>query len=169
MAKLRGKTRSQQLAEDLKRAVDGPVPGTRTQQQFKADCDLNPLMQRYLKQNPRDRLGFGIAMQVGMGQSGDGSLTLDLAEALNIVNSGTEEFLRLPSDIRDRFNNDPVKLSSFLSKAENQEEAYRLGLAVKPVPPPEPPVTRVHVVQTDLVDQSQKGPEGPKNAPVGGS
>lgn len=151
--KLRGKTRSQQLAFDIER-------GSRTQQQFKQDADLNVLMQRYVKQNPRDPLGFGLAIQAGMGQSGDTTSHVDLAEALNVVNASTEAFMDLDSSIRDRFNNDPLKLAKFLGEPKNQEEAYRLGLAVKPVEAPEAPPMKVHVVQTDLAEQASKGPGG---------
>lgn len=152
--KLRGKTRTQQLEEDK-------VRGSRTQQQFKDDANLNVIMQRYVKSNPRDPHGFALAMQIGTGESGDATSTLTLADALNLVNEGTDRFMELPSDLRDRFGNDPVKLESFLRNPENQEEAYRLNLAVRPETPQKPPPLDVRVVQEDLVVQSGKGPEGP--------
>ena len=43
-----------------------------------------------------------------------------------------QSFDSIPSEIRDRFNNDPKLLIDFLSKEENMEEAVKLGLRAYP-------------------------------------
>lgn len=60
-------------------------------------------------------------------------------EALNIVARAKTMFDDLPSELRDRFNNDPTKLLKFLDDPNNKDEAIKLGLVNPPKPPPEPP------------------------------
>lgn len=43
----------------------------------------------------------------------------------------SEYFDGLPSDLRYKFGNDPVKFSAWMSKEENYEEAVKLGLVEK--------------------------------------
>lgn len=44
-------------------------------------------------------------------------------------------FNMLPSEIRNRFQNDPGQLIGYLSDEKNNEEAYKLGLKIRPKPP----------------------------------
>ena len=41
-------------------------------------------------------------------------------------------FDNLPSDVRNRFNNNPAQLLDFVADPENKEEAIELGLLPKP-------------------------------------
>lgn len=52
----------------------------------------------------------------------------DFAEAYEIFSDASERFSQLPSEVRDRFANDPLKLLTFLSDPRNREEAIRLNL-----------------------------------------
>lgn len=47
----------------------------------------------------------------------------------------SEYFDGLPSDIRYKFGNDPVKFSAWMSQKENYEEAVQLGLVEKRAEP----------------------------------
>ena len=45
-------------------------------------------------------------------------------------------FDQLPSEVRNKFHNDPAKLIGFLKDEKNNEEAYALGLKNKPIKQP---------------------------------
>lgn len=67
-------------------------------------------------------------------------------EALNVVAYANDLFASLPSKVRDRFSNNPVKMLEFLDDDSNKEEAIKLGLRKKeadPPPPPEPLAVRI--------------------------
>lgn len=70
-------------------------------------------------------------------------------QALNIVANANVLFDRLPSNLRDRFNNDPMAMLSFIDNPDNNDEAIKLGLLPKPLEPaPEPAPVKVEVVSS---------------------
>jgi len=98
------------------------------QQQFKDEADINVLVQRFglvgtMPQNPQ------------LPQYGDFSEIVDFQTALNAVHRARDQFAALPSGIRDRFNQSPQALLSFLSNPANRDEAVRLGLVNAPPSP----------------------------------
>lgn len=95
----------------------------KTKQSFRDECDINVIMRRFeqtgeLPLNQRPML-FGDCPD------------LDFQGAMQVVTGARERFMALPSDIRDRFANDPQRLISFISDPGNREEAERLGLVQK--------------------------------------
>ena len=60
---------------------------------------------------------FGISgelpNQVAMPQSGDFTNIPDFHTAMNLVRQAQEEFVRIPADVRARFNNDPGRFMEF--------------------------------------------------------
>lgn len=72
--------------------------------------------------------------QVAMPRTGDFTNIPDFHTAMNMVRQAQEEFLRIPADVRARFQNDPQQFMQFFEKEENREEAVKLGL-VLPKPP----------------------------------
>lgn len=52
----------------------------------------------------------------------------DLITAHQLIDSAKQKFEELPSKIRERFHNDPIKLSTFLTNPNNKDEAIKLGL-----------------------------------------
>jgi phage internal scaffolding protein len=84
---------------------------------------------------------FGISgelpNQVAMPQSGDFTNIPDFHTAMNLVRKAQEEFVRIPAEIRARFNNDPGRFMDFFEDPANYDEALKLGLvnARPPVPP----------------------------------
>ena len=85
---------------------------------------------------------FGISgelpNQVAMPQSGDFTNIPDFHTAMNLVRKAQEEFVRVPAEIRARFNNDPGRFMDFFDDPANYDEALKLGLvnARLPVDPP---------------------------------
>lgn len=84
---------------------------------------------------------FGISgelpNQVAMPVSGDFTNIPDFHTAMNLVRQAQEEFVRVPAEIRARFNNDPGRFMDFFDDPANYDEALKLGLVnVRlPVPP----------------------------------
>jgi phage internal scaffolding protein len=99
---------------------DDPI----TQQQFKNECDINYIVNRYLQ------TGYVNPMLVKNGQPvfGDVSTIQGYKEAQDQIHEAARMFMELPAKIRDRFEHDPLKLLQFVANNDNYEEAVRLGL-----------------------------------------
>lgn len=108
---------------------------TLAQQQFKDECDINNIMER-----------FGLTGELPSSpippNYGDFSGVLDYHSAMNAVLAAQDAFMELPAQLRARFENDPNNLVQFLNNPENLNEAIDLGLVNKPIEPraamPEP-------------------------------
>lgn len=99
---------------------DDPI----TQQQFKNECDINYIVNRYLQ------TGYVNPMLVRNGQPvfGDVSTIQGYKESLDQIQEADYMFMQLPAKIRDRFQHDPLKLLEFVANNDNYEEAVSLGL-----------------------------------------
>lgn len=128
---------------------------TRTQQQFKDECDINVIVER-----------FGITGQlpehVRVPVDGDFTGVTDFQSALNLVMEAERAFMEFPANVRERFQNDPGQLVAFVSDPGNLEEARKLGIA-RPAPTPKAPL-QVVVVGPDkgLPEPSANPPSGSK-------
>jgi len=94
---------------------------TLTQQHFKDECDINNILRQFnitglLPENPLSP------------RYGDFTGISDYQTALNQVIAAEDEFMRLPADLRARFDNDPAQLIQFLENSDNKDEAIKLGL-----------------------------------------
>lgn len=99
-----------------------------TQQQFKDECDINHIMQRYRE------TGFltdPLRPATAKPQFGDFSTVADFMEAQNIIVRARENFEALPSMVRQEFGNDPARMLAFLENESNYERAVELGLVKK--------------------------------------
>lgn len=103
---------------------------SKTKQSFKNEVDINKIIAKYNKTGQ-----FPELLQKNP-KYGDFSNPLDYQTALNTVNDAHTQFQALSSKIRSRFNNDPVHFLEFTSDANNLEEMYTLGIAIKPVSDP---------------------------------
>lgn len=112
-----------------------------TQQSFKEECDINNIMRRY------NSTGVITHLNARAPEWGDFSSPVDFQAGLNTVLEAQAMFSDLPSDLRERFGNDPLKLLEFVADERNRDEAVKLGI-VK-APEPEAPPARVHVVKDD--------------------
>lgn len=92
-----------------------------TQQQFKAECDINQVLAKFQRTNVLDHINKHGA------RYGDAT-AFDYQEALNIKIAADQVFSELPSKIRNRFNNDPAEYLAFFEDPENREEGVLLGL-----------------------------------------
>lgn len=99
---------------------DDPI----TQQQFKNECDINYIVNRYLQ------TGYVNPMLVKNGQPvfGDVSTIGGYKESLDKIQEADSMFMQLPAKIRDRFQHDPLKLLEFVANNDNYDEAVSLGL-----------------------------------------
>lgn len=120
--------------------LETPGPG-RTLQAFKNECDINRIMKRYQQ--------TGVIDHVNRAQPRFGDIqTYDFQESLNIVLEAEARFAALPAEVRDRFGNDPARLLEFVGKAENLQEAVKLGLVDAPPAPVGGPLDTPVVVTT---------------------
>lgn len=106
----------------------------RTKQSFKAECDINTIIDRYLK--------TGVMEFTQKNEPRYGDVTgLDYQNAMQIVAGAKSLFNELPAHVRDRFDNEPALFLDFVQDPANTDEARELGL-LKPLPPPETPARR---------------------------
>lgn len=108
----------------------GQGPGdepSRTQQSFKDECDINEIVRK-----------FGLTGEIPgdfkVPVSGDFTDVMDFQSALNAVMAAEAEFMKLPGEVRARFQNDPQALLAFVEDDKNRDEARKLGLLKEPPP-----------------------------------
>lgn len=99
---------------------------SRTQQQFKKETDINNIMAKYKK------TGMVTHINRHEGNFGDFSSVEEYSTSLNKIMTANESFSMIPSEVRNKFENDPGKLIAFLSDKKNDEEAIKLGLKKAP-------------------------------------
>jgi len=106
----------------------------KTKQSFKDECDINFILKKYRQSGQLPYLREN-------GVYADHTAT-DLFESMQIVASAKTMFEELPSNIRNKFENDPVQFLEFTENPENMEEMVNLGLAERNpdyIPPPTEP------------------------------
>lgn len=98
---------------------NGPVMA---QQQFKAECDINNIVNNYAK--------TGLLPQniKSGGQFADFSNIRDYQGMLDTILQAENTFMQLDPQIRSRFENNPGKLIEFIQKKQNYDEGVKLGL-----------------------------------------
>lgn len=104
---------------------------SRAQQHMKDEVDINTIVKNFglTGQLPTDvRVPLGDEFQ---------DIT-DFHTAVTKITQAREGFMKLPADIRTRFNNDPGNLINFLEDPNNRDEAVRMGIVNAPPAPPAP-------------------------------
>lgn len=124
--------------------TEGP---SKTEGHHSEECNINSIISRYHRTGVLDESNR-------LPNYGDFTNVGDYHTALSAVQEAQQNFMTLPSGMRQHFNNDPGQLLNFLENPENREEAERLGLIAKrvvedlepagppngdPTPPGEPP------------------------------
>lgn len=105
-------------------------------QSEKENADINTIVRRF-------GLTGELPSDFKMPQSGDFIGVPDFHTAMNLIRATQEEFLKVPAEVRARFDNDPQRFMAFLEDDANRDEARKLGL-LKPVDVvPEPMPVRV--------------------------
>lgn len=98
---------------------------SKTKQSFRDIVNTNNIIKKYRQ--------TGIINHITSkdGVYGDFSEMKDFSGALNTVIKAKQQFELLPSEVRNRFGNDPSQLISFLQDPKNVDESVRLGLRTK--------------------------------------
>lgn len=125
---------------------------SRTQQNFRDECDINMIVSRYKK------TGLLTHVKYSSGTFEDLTLLPDYKEAMNVIAIGTEAFASVPAKLRARFNNDVGEFLQFVHDPLNEDELVKLGLAkARVVVPPVVPAVR----ENPASPGSDKGPAKP--------
>jgi phage internal scaffolding protein len=98
---------------------------TLTKQEFKKDTDLNVIMRKFQVTGALDHV------TMHSGNYGDAS-PLDYHQAKTIIANANSMFEDLPSNIRNRFDNQPEKFLEFVQTESNYDEAKELGIQLAP-------------------------------------
>ena len=101
---------------------------SRTQQQFGEDAKIQNIVKKY------DQQGFFDTINRNPAQYGDFTHITDLHSAMDKINEAKDNFMTIPSNIREQFNNDPHEFYTFASDENNFDELIDMGLATKTVP-----------------------------------
>lgn len=95
-----------------------------TEQAHKDMCDVNKIIKRYDK--------TGLISHVSKIEAKIGDLTGDDFKAMSDqIIEANNMFDKLPSEIRNRFRNNPEELLRFMEDPNNRDEAISLGLIAK--------------------------------------
>lgn len=106
-----------------------------TQQQHKDECDINNIARNF-------GLTGKLPTPVYLPTFGDFTEVEDFQSALHVIQRAEASFMAMPSNVRERFNNNPQKFLEFTSDSRNADELRALGLFkdAPPVPVPQPTV-----------------------------
>lgn len=97
----------------------------RTEQCHKDECDISKIIAKYDK--------TGVLTHVNNFEAQYGDLTgLDYNQMLNTITDAKSMFEGLPSEIRNKFDNDPSKFLTFCDDENNAEAMVKMGLANTP-------------------------------------
>lgn len=111
------------LRENGKKRVKTLILGASlTQQHHKQICDVNHIVRRYRKTGLIDHVNSV------RGAYGDFSEVGSYHECMNKLIAADDAFMRLPSEVRKEFDNDPGIMLNELGKPENFDRMVELGL-----------------------------------------
>jgi len=127
--------------------------GSLVEGHHKNEVDINQIMHKY-------RVTGFLESNAGEANYGDFTDATDFHNMKNRIIDAENDFARLPSDLRTRFNNDPGQLLSFLDDPQNLSEAQELGLCPKPIRDTPPASTPPTEASTPLV--AAPGPDSAK-------
>ena len=128
-----------------RRVSDSTGTESRVEPQHANETNINTIMRKMHAQGVLPHFKTG-------GNFGNFELAEDFHTAQNRIIAAQDDFMRLPSELRSKFDNDPGKLIDFLSNCENRAEAVDMGLIAP---------------DGYVVEPNQKTPEPPAQEPVG--
>jgi phage internal scaffolding protein len=94
-----------------------------TQQHFAEETEINNILRSH------DRNGIIQHIHKGNAIYGDFSNITDFSDALDQIREAQEEFLNIPSKIREQFQNDAGQFFKFASDPSNMDQLVKMGLA----------------------------------------
>lgn len=98
-------------------------PG-RTKQEFKNDCDVNQILQRFTRTGT-------VPGTFVRPQFLDCTSVPDLQQSLHIMKDAENAFLRLPATVRKHFDNNALEFVNFALNPDNVEQLREWGIAPK--------------------------------------
>lgn len=135
--------------------VKSPAGHTPAQQQFKNDCDINIIMDRFEKNNALDHVS---KHQPEYGFTNPQTYH----ESLNIITQADSMFNDLPAKLRDEFANNPQAFLQFVQDPKNADRAKELGIALSDEAAAAASKAAEAAVNPDVVEPT---PEDPGAAP----
>ena len=108
--------------------VSAKINKGRTKQSFKNECDINNIVKAHVKK--------GISPFLDPAQAGQNygfAPAASLQDAMNVVTYANQGFAELPSEVRNHFDNDPVKFVDFLDEPGNESQLQEWGLLPLPL------------------------------------
>lgn len=99
------------------------------QQSALAETDINTIVKRF---HLTGQLPVGLRAPAY--QDFDG--IFDYQSALNVIRAADEAFMKMPAEVRYRFNNDGQRFLEFVGDDRNRAEAEKLGLVLPAVVEP---------------------------------
>lgn len=93
-----------------------------TQQHFRDEANVNHIMAKYGASRLLEHYSQF------QGNYGDFTDVQDYQTSLNEVIKAQDMFMSLPSEVRNRFGNDPAQFLDFVGREENRPEMQRMGL-----------------------------------------
>ncbi len=94
-----------------------------TQEQFAEESEINNIIRSHDRNGVIEHINRGNAIY------GDFSGITDFSEALDQIREAQNEFMNIPSEIREKFQNDAGQFFKFASNPENIQELREMGLA----------------------------------------
>lgn len=120
-----------------------------TQQQFKEETNINNIMKKY------QSTGLFTHINPKEAKFGDFTNVEDYQISLHKVMQAQEEFKMLPSELRNKFQNDPAKLLHFMETA-SEEDLIKYGFK----DPVQSPIEKTQGGQNGTGTDSQSKDEG---------
>ena len=94
-----------------------------TQQHFSEETEINNIIAFH------DRTGIIKNVQQGIAQYGDYSEVNEYRENLDMIRAADENFMKLPSAIRRKFNNNAGEFFEFATNPQNEQQLVEMVLA----------------------------------------
>lgn len=110
--------------QPVRRSFSGPGSESRTKQSFKDESDINHIVKRYQK------AGVPLTMQPGA-IFGDFTDADTFRRSHDAIATAKSEFEKLPSNVRNFFDNDVALCIDFMANPENEADCIELGLMPK--------------------------------------
>jgi len=102
-------------------ALTFPENSRWTKQSFKDECDVNTIMNRYLATGEMPVINQQAPQYLDV-------TAIDYQEAMEFVAGAQSLFNELPSQVRNRFQNDPAAFLDFCGNEKNRPEMAEMGL-----------------------------------------
>lgn len=94
---------------------------SKTQQHFRESVNINQIMKKAQKTGV-------LPIRSTQPYFGDFSQVTDYKESLDKIKNIDNLFMKLPSDVRNRFKNDPANILDFINDPANDAEIREMGL-----------------------------------------